>query len=519
MARGVWQERIRDNSGRIVVGAAITIKNPISNAQVPVYAARSGGSPLTQPLVTGADGLIAFYCRTGRVNISIAWGGETQMVLRDYVIIDDFTPQHTPAYGLWFGSVNDSISRLAVKNARVRVSDPETGALLGLYADKEATKPIGNPFLTREDGAIKFYARAGRINVEAVGGNSQTDFDDEIVADNWGTVPDFVRLLVTAGYGNPGISAFELIDGVASNGLGPDADMDGRGYTAAFSPDGSLLAVGGLDAPYLTIFSVDTTTGALTRLATPGSPPTAEVNDVAFSPDGGLLVVAMAVSPYLLLYSVSATTITRLANISETPHYTAGLAFTPDGTYLAAAGHYSLGEMAIYSVSGTTLTRLANPTSSGIFDNFLGCSWNHDGTLLAVASYASPYLALYSRSGGTLTRLSSPAALPLASAYAARFSPAGDMLIVVTQSNGTRNVTRYSVSGATLTLISNIPSLDLSWNGYAASFSPDGAYLALGFDSGMKVYQVAGTTLTDVTGPATGPDNSVQAVAIMGAAP
>lgn len=91
------------------------------------------------------------------------------------------------ANGLWVGSVNDSVSRQSVNQARITVTDPDTGNLLGLYSDIEGTKPIGNPFLTREDGLVKFYVRAGRINISAFRNGVEKIFENEIVLEFLGS--------------------------------------------------------------------------------------------------------------------------------------------------------------------------------------------------------------------------------------------------------------------------------------------------------------------------------------------
>lgn len=86
------------------------------------------------------------------------------------------------ANGLWCGSCNDSVSRGAVNQATITVTDP-AGELLGLFKDRAGTMPIGNPFLTREDGLIKFFVRTGRININAAKGGESFDFFNEVVTD------------------------------------------------------------------------------------------------------------------------------------------------------------------------------------------------------------------------------------------------------------------------------------------------------------------------------------------------
>ena len=129
------------------------------------------------------------------------------------------------ANGLWCGSVNDSQTRKAINQCIVTVTDPATGDLLGLFRDRDGTKPIGNPFLTREDGKIQFFARPGRVNIEAFKDDSSQIFENEIIVDNWEEVippilPSgvFWRINVTQNNGDSNLAVADL-HFIGPNGL------------------------------------------------------------------------------------------------------------------------------------------------------------------------------------------------------------------------------------------------------------------------------------------------------------
>jgi len=70
------------------------------------------------------------------------------------------------ANGLWIGNIQDGYGRCVSTGVTIEVRDPAND-LVALYRDKAGTQPLGNPFITLEDGIIKFYCEAGRVNILA----------------------------------------------------------------------------------------------------------------------------------------------------------------------------------------------------------------------------------------------------------------------------------------------------------------------------------------------------------------
>lgn len=85
------------------------------------------------------------------------------------------------ANGSWYGTVSDDLTGAAIRNAQITVTDPDSGDLVALYADRDSIEPIGNPFMTRADGLIKFYCRAGRVNINAFRDGFESNFENEVI--------------------------------------------------------------------------------------------------------------------------------------------------------------------------------------------------------------------------------------------------------------------------------------------------------------------------------------------------
>ena len=133
---------------------------------------------------------------------------------------------------------------------------------------------------------------------------------------------------------------------------------------------------------------------AFAKFDDPSSLPTDTGRGAAFSPDGTYLAVAHNASPYITIYKRNGDTFTKLSNPSSLPTGTGyGATFSPDGTYLAVA-HLTSPRITIYKRNGDTFTKLSNPSSLPTGSGY-GAAFSPDGTYLAVAHYASPYITIY----------------------------------------------------------------------------------------------------------------------------
>ncbi len=160
-------------------------------------------------------------------------------------------------------------------------------------------------------------------------------------------------------------------------------------YTVAFSPSGSLLAVANYVASgTVSVFSVDSATGALSQVA--GSPFSAgaDTMSVTFSPSGNLLAATNndGSSSSVSMFSVDQTT-GALTQVNGSPFPTGteapySVAFSPSGNLLATANY--MGTVSVFSVSST-----------GILSQV-------SGSPFSVGSGVGPYSVAFSPSGNLL---------------------------------------------------------------------------------------------------------------------
>lgn len=162
--------------------------------------------------------------------------------------------------------------------------------------------------------------------------------------------------------------------------------------TAAFSPDGKTLVLGGNFAGRAKVYAMDG--GAASYVgdlyAKAGTTALSNyVNTAVFSPDGGLLVLGGNFSGRGKVYAVNGTSIAYVADLragtTALSGYVNTAAFSPDGTGLVLGGNFS-GRAKLFTVSGTTVTHVGN------------ISADKAGT--ALSGYASA--AAFSPSGGML---------------------------------------------------------------------------------------------------------------------
>lgn len=257
----------------------------------------------------------------------------------------------------------------------------------------------------------------------------------------------------------------------------------GEAYSLSYSPDGSFLAVAhqgipressptGWRGPYMTVYSVS---GDNYTAVEPPSPHTITYTDgygidgnafsVAFSPDGNHLALGHfnvsqnTSATGLMVFSRSGQGFSKISGFLPETGTVYGVAFSPDGSHLAAA-HVASPYLSIFSRSGNSFTRLPDLSSMPI-NVCGGVSFSPDGKYLAVSARTDG-LIIYSRQAGGFARLSGPSSLPSAVAGKMVFSRDGRYLFVTQEirtftSTNRESFNIYSISsGGVFTKVSSL---------------------------------------------------------------
>lgn len=165
------------------------------------------------------------------------------------------------------------------------------------------------------------------------------------------------------------------------------AGMVAAGAYVSFSPDGTTLACMQASGaqPYLRIFR----TSDWGAISIPSNVTSAGYG-VKFSPDGKLLAVAHASAPFLTVYDTADWSKKTLSG-GNPPGAVKDIAFSPDSKYLACACDSASPRLVIYDTTDwSKKTGVPTPPSAS-----KTVAFSQDGAFLAVGVFSSPYLMVY----------------------------------------------------------------------------------------------------------------------------
>ncbi|MFH1831682.1 MAG: WD40 repeat domain-containing protein [bacterium] len=268
-----------------------------------------------------------------------------------------------------------------------------------------------------------------------------------------------------------------------------DTEIFGNSVKALdWSPDGKFLTVGGDNPTYpLIVYQWDGNSLTLTTSKYHGT----EVRATAWSPNGNCLAVG-GVWGYndLALYNWNGTDSLTLTTSKSHGTQVNALAWHPDGTKLAVAGNNSTKDLILYNWNGSTLTSV-NVQDHGT--EAYALAWTLTGSWLAVGgNYGDNDVALYTLSGpSTLTLTTSISFGTQANTLSWSFD---DRYLTIGGVNGSTDLVTYEWDGATLTKIYNS---QISYGNavYSADWSPYADYLAVAGDNGtsnLNIYSIHG---------------------------
>ena len=245
----------------------------------------------------------------------------------------------------------------------------------------------------------------------------------------------------------------------------------------AMDPAGAYLYVMNKGSNNISVFSIDSGSGALTQLPTPNSPVAVGLPplNMQLTPSGNYLYVTASGGQQgqqggsngsIVGFSVNAGVLTALASPPPNPASSYGinpngLAIDPTGTYLYAANTGS-GSISIFTIGapntppGSLSQVPGSPLANNNYLAPVSLIFDPKGAFLYVANQGSSNVAVYSISSGL------PTALTTSTTTGAFFTagnpsylmadPTGEYLFVGNQ-GGSAGIQAFSVSGGNLTAI------------------------------------------------------------------
>jgi len=319
------------------------------------------------------------------------------------------------------------------------------------------------------------------------------------------------QMLAFAHSTSPYVSAHQKIGNEFAQLDDPDDLPAGNAWSVSWSPNGEFLAVGHGTTPYLTIYqrSKGSLGGTLTGTITGELADIADVSLAAtYNQSTNQTAINAAIAGANLQTKEIQTWIndrptlsllTKLADPSDLPDVSDtagacfGVAWSPDGQYLAVTTNGTT-SLNVYQRSGTTFTKLNAPDDLPPTIGRKVC-WSPNGKYLCVTASLTPFMAIYEVSGTTLTKLADPASLPPSESSCCQWSPNGKYLAI--GSTSTPYLTIYEQSGTTFTKLDDADDLPA---GSVASlaWSPNGKFLAACFDADpyFTIYKTSSTIPT-----------------------
>lgn len=285
------------------------------------------------------------------------------------------------------------------------------------------------------------------------------------------TVGDGVRAVVLHPSGkflyaaNPGqdendVSLFMIDSNGTLNEVFPRTPVGTGPQLLAMDPAGAYLYVANALSDTISVFSIDSSSGALTAVGLPFGTGLA-LSSMQLSPSGNFLYISAAGQPGVIavfsvtagVLSSSAVSLTFTADSSPT-----GMAIDPTGTYLYAANGGIANSISIYTIgSSGALTQVQGSPLADASQHPVALITDPKGQFLYVANQGSGNISTYSITAGT----GFPAAIqdsPFGSEAEPSFlamDPNGKYLYVVNQTSG--GVQAFGNSSGSLNAIATYP--------------------------------------------------------------
>jgi 6-phosphogluconolactonase len=218
------------------------------------------------------------------------------------------------------------------------------------------------------------------------------------------------KFLYASNFGLSGENDISLF-GIASDGVlteefprTPVTPNASQPTLLAMDPGGNYLYVGNILSDNISVFSIDSGTGALTEVPNSpffiGFPP----KNMKLTPSGNYLYVAAVGSPYGFIegFSITAGILQSIGQFYTEDPNPDGLAIDPTGTYLYVSNSGSSNSISVFAIGQTGL--LSQVQGSPINDNYtspISLTLDPSGSYLYVANEGSANVGVYSISSST----------------------------------------------------------------------------------------------------------------------
>jgi 6-phosphogluconolactonase len=205
------------------------------------------------------------------------------------------------------------------------------------------------------------------------------------------------------GQGENDVSLFDINkDGTVSE-VTPRTAVGTLPFILAMDPGGKYLYVANVLSNNISVFSIASSTGALTPIT--GSPFAINLSakNMQIAPSGNFLYISAPSAPtgVIAAFSINAGALTLIGATATADNDPSGLAVDPKGAYLYAA-NAAADSISIYSIATTgTLTPVNGSPLADNFKNPVALTIDPTGGFLLVANQGSNNISTYTITSGT----------------------------------------------------------------------------------------------------------------------